>query len=286
MDPITFVADTAIASDALIINANDLATMGATPRWFLVTLLFPTGIAVRQIARTFSQLGAACKAAGVLLCGGHTEITTAVQRPVAVGCLFGECSPKRLVTSAGARVGDLLLLTKGIPIEAITVLARERPGELRRRYGPSFVKRCLRYALYPGISVVPDARAALAAGGVHAMHDPTEGGISTALYELAEAAGVGLHIQHRAIQIVPEGARLCEDYGLNPLGTLASGALLISAGPAYEGAIIKHLARRGIPAARIGAVVSRREGVRLAGNDGRLRPLPRFSRDELARLLE
>lgn len=282
-DPITLVGDE-IGAYALAINANDLATMGAIPRWFLATILFPQGTMASQVTRVFSQLNRACRQLKVSVCGGHTEITNAVTRPVVVGCLLGECPKKRLITTADARVGDALLLTKGIPIEAVSILARERTSELHRRYPASFVGRCRRYLNDPGISVVRDATLALAAGGVHAMHDPTEGGLSSALYELAEAAGVGLRIRKHAIRVLPEGARLCEDYGLDPMGAIASGALLICADPGCEAPILRRLSREGIAVARIGTVVPAREGVRMVTDTRRGEPIPRFAVDEIARL--
>jgi hydrogenase maturation factor len=285
-DPITFVADE-IGTYALTINANDLATMGARPRWFLVSLLLPSGTTTEaQISRIFSQLGAACGRLKVSLCGGHTEVTDAVARPVIAGCLLGECSKSRLLTTAGAKIGDALLLTKGIPIEAVSILARERAEDLRRRYGPRFVARCRRYLVDPGISIVRDAQVALSVGGVHAMHDPTEGGLSAALYELAEAAGVGVLVEERAIRILPEGARVCADFGLNPLGAIASGALLICASPDRASAIIARLSRAKIAAARIGTVTSARQGVRIVAASGRVRRLPRFPVDEITRILQ
>lgn len=283
-DPITLVGEE-IGSYALAINANDLATMGAIPRWFLATILFPEGTTASQVTRVFSQLNRACRQLKVAMCGGHTEITDAVTRPTIVGCLLGECSKRRLLTTAGARVGDALLLTKGIPIEAVSILARERMSDLRRRYPRSFAARCRRYLNNPGISVVRDAALALAAGGVHAMHDPTEGGLSSALYELAEAAGVGLRIDACAIPVLPEGARLCADYGLDPMGAIASGALLICAHPGRAAQILRRLAGEGIAAARIGTVVPAREGVRMITDAGRAAPIPRFAVDEIARLL-
>lgn len=283
-DPITFVSDE-IGRYVLAINANDLATMGALPRWFLATVLLPPGATTEAcVARLFSHLRTACRRLDVSLCGGHTEITDAVSRPVIVGCLLGECPKDRLITMAGARVGDAVLLTKGIPIEAVSILAREKADELRRRYSLRFVARCRRYLADPGVSIVRDARIALATGGVHAMHDPTEGGLSAALYELAEAAGVGLRIDARAIRVLPEAARLCADFGLNPLGAIASGALLICADTAYEKRLLRRFRRAGIHAARIGTVVPAKLGVRLVADDRRARPLPRFDVDEIARL--
>lgn len=285
-DPITFVTEE-IGAYALAINANDLATMGATPRWLLVTLLLPaTGTTEARVSRIFSQIGKACRGLKVSLCGGHTEVTAAVTRPVVVGCLLGQCPKNRLITTAGARIGDAVLLTKGIPIEAVSILARERSDELHRRYPARFVARCRRYFRDPGVSVVRDAAIAVAAGGVHAMHDPTEGGLGAALHELAEAAQVGLRVDEGAIPIVPEGRRLCDDFGLNPLGAIASGALLICAAPGRAQAILRRLARSGIAARRIGAIVPAREGVRLITGSGRLRPVPRFPVDEIVRVLE
>ncbi len=183
-----------IGAYALTINANDLATMGALPRWFLATILLPAGTTTRAgVARIFSQIGRACRTLKISLCGGHTEVTAAVTQPVVVGCLLGLCPKNRLITTAGARVGDALL-TKGLPIEAVSILVREKSLEFRQRYSARFVARCRRYFTDPGVSVVRDATIALAVRGVHAMHDPTEGGLSADLYELAEAAGMNWYV--------------------------------------------------------------------------------------------
>lgn len=289
-DPITFLSSEAGAGDLgaylLTINANDLAVMGATPRWFLAVVLLPAGATkAKEVRRLFGQIRAACSRLGVVLCGGHTEITGAVTRPVVAGCLLGECAKGRLVTAAGAQVGDAVLLTKGIPIEAVSILARERAAEIRQRFGAAFLTRCRQYVTKPGISVLRATALALEAGGVHAMHDPTEGGLSAALYELAEASRVGLRIQESAIQVLPEGAKLCAHFHLHPLGAIASGSLLLCTAPGRVGAVLQRLTRAGIPTARIGTVVSPEQGIRLMERTGRLRPLPRFRADEVARLL-
>lgn len=282
-DPITFV-DGESGVYVLTINANDLAAMGATPRWFLATWLLPVGATTSAlVSRLFSQLAASCRRLNVSVIGGHTEITDAVTRPVIVGCLLGDCPKRRLVTAAGARVGDAVLLTKGIPIEAVSILARERGAALRRRYPARFVARCRNYFIRPGISVLRDAQVALAAGGVHAMHDPTEGGLSAALYELAEASRVGLRIEEAAIRILPEGTRLCADFGIDPLGAIASGALLICADPKREPVILRCFKHAGIAAARIGTVVPAQQGVRMVTGGLRPRPVPPFAVDEIAR---
>lgn len=284
-DPITFVADE-IGTYALLINANDLATMGATPKWFLATVLLPArSTTTPSVNRMFAQLHMICRRLRVSLCGGHSEITDAVTRPVVVGCLLGECAPGKIVTTAGAQIGDAVLLTKGLAIEAVSILARKRGDEIRRRHGARFLGRCRRYLTEPGLSVLKEAQVAMAIGGVHAMHDPTEGGLSSALYEMAEAAGVGLKIDAHAIRILPEAAQLCGDFGLDPLGAIASGSLLICADQACETRMVARLRRARILVARIGTVVPKRNGVTLI-EKGHGRPFPRFAVDELVRLFE
>ena len=284
-DPITFVADE-IGTYALLINANDLATMGAKPKWFLATVLLPArSTTVSSITRLFHQLHTICGRLHVSLCGGHSEITDAVTRPVVVGCLLGECPSSKIVTAAGAQVGDAVLLTKGLAIEAVSILARERADEIRRRHGAHFLSRCRRYLAKPGLSVMKEAQVALASGGVHAMHDPTEGGLSAALYELAEASRVGLRIEAERIRILPETVKLCADFRLNPLGAISSGSLLICLDPAFETRTIARLRTARISAARIGTVVPKRDAVMLIENN-RARPFPRFAVDEVARFFQ
>jgi hydrogenase maturation factor len=117
------------------------------------------------------------------------------------------------------------------------------------------------------------------------MHDPTEGGIATALVELAAAAGVGLRIDRDRVMVVPEGRTLCEAFGLDPLGTIASGALLMTLDPAEAGVVIHALARESIDCHFIGQVVSREQGVMLVEGT-KAWPMPVFAQDEITRLFK
>ena len=281
-DPITFVTED-LGWYALVVNANDLAVRGAAPRWFLATCLLPEGRATEAtVEALFAQLGAACRELGVSLVGGHTEVTHGLDRPLVVGTMLGEVARDRLVTTGGARVGDALLLTKGVPVEGVSILARVRADELRARgYGEAILARAR--AWLTRLSVLPEARLCTELATVHAMHDPTEGGLATALWELAEAAGVGLRVEAERVPVVAEGAALCAEFGLDPLGTIASGALLVALDPADAGIVLHGLARAGIDAAFIGRVVAPAAGVTLV-RAGRPGPLPRFPQDEITRL--
>jgi len=283
-DPITFASDE-IGWYAVNVNANDIACTGATVRWFLTTLLLPGGQASPQLVDTiFDQVADACRKLGIEMVGGHTEITYGLDRPIVVGCMLGEVTPERLVRSDGAQPGDVLIVTKGIAVEGTAIIAREKADDLAG-LDRSLLERCQGFLYDPGISVVRDAAVATAAGTVHAMHDPTEGGLATGLRELGEAAGVGLVVDKAAIPVLPETHTLCTRMGLDPLGLIASGALLMAVAPGDAGAILDALEEAGIAAARIGRVVERGQGVVLSGAAGE-RPLPVFERDEIARLFE
>ena len=285
-DPITFASDW-VGWYAVQVNANDVACMGAEPRWFLASLLLPEGKTDRGFAETiFKQIGEACRLLEVSLVGGHTEISHGIDRPIVVGCMLGEVAKEGLVTAAGAQVGDVLLLVGGIPVEATAILAREKANELAGRFEPQFLERCRNFLFEPGISVVRAARLVLAAGPVHSMHDLTEGGLLAGLWELAEASGCGLEVDQEAIPILPEGQTLCEAFGLNPLASIASGALLLTAHRSRQAAIEQALTTQGIVVSPIGQVTSRAEPevrLRSAGGVG-LAPKP--ERDEIARLLQ
>ncbi|MEJ2346771.1 MAG: AIR synthase family protein [Gammaproteobacteria bacterium] len=282
-DPITFVARD-MGRYLVEINANDIATAGAAPRWLLVTLLLPerraTAALVRQI---MDEVYGACRRLGIAVVGGHTEITHGLDQPIAVGALIGEVERERLVTPRGARPGDRLLLTKGVPIEGTSILAREFPQRLAGVLSEEELARAQAFLHRPGISVVRDAGIALDAGRVHAMHDPTEGGLDAALWELAQASGRSLWVDPERIPVPPLAARVCACFGIDPRTTIASGALLLSAAAGDADAIRQALESEGIPCADIGEVSGGAAEVR-CGADHELLAWP--TRDGIAQVFE
>jgi hydrogenase expression/formation protein HypE len=280
-DPITF-ATSEIGWYAVNVNANDVAVMGAQPRWFLATVLLPAGQATPELAEAiFAQMHDACTALGVSLAGGHTEITVGLDRPIISGTMLGEVSPARLLTTAGARPGDAVMLVKPVPIEGAALIALERAPALRTSgYSEEFIARAQRLLHDPGISVVAPALLAAASAPVHAMHDPTEGGVMTGLLEIARAAGAGLTVDLDAIPLLPEGRVLCREFGLDPLGTLASGALLLTVDARAAEALSETLAASGYPSAVIGRVTSPDDGLVALRARERV-PWPEFASDEV-----
>jgi hydrogenase expression/formation protein HypE len=283
-DPITF-ATSEIGWYAVNVNANDVAVMGAVPRWFLATVLLPAGQATATLAESiFEQIHEACAALGVSLAGGHTEITHDLDRPIIAGTMLGEVTPERLITTSGARVGDVLLLVKAIPIEGTALIALERATTLESRgYGHDFIARAQAYLHDPGISVVRPALLAAETAEVHAMHDPTEGGIVTGLLEMARAAGAGLQVEFDKIPVLPESATLCREFGLDPLGTIASGAILMAAPAHSVPSLLETLNGAGYPTAAIGSITRPETGL-VALRSGRPVPWPSFAVDEIAKI--
>jgi hydrogenase maturation factor len=286
-DPITFATD-AIGWYAVQVNANDLATTGATPRWMLVTLLLPADGASHLAEQIICQLEEACRPLNLTIIGGHTEITHGLERPIVVGSMIGEVERERLVTPRGALPGDRLLLTKGIPIEATALLAREFADRLTdptNGMSQADLQMAQDFLYKPGISVVREAQAAVQAGGVHAMHDPTEGGLYAALWELAEACNHPLRVDPSAVPVYPLSSRICQILGLDPLGALASGALLLAVAADSAQAIIRAIEQEGIECSEIG-LVSDEKGLPLvwAGAGAPTARLPRPTQDEIAKL--
>ncbi len=283
-DPITFATDE-IGWYAVNVNANDVATCGAAPRWFLATLLLPGEDTDRTLVEDiFAQLHRACQELGVVLCGGHTEITYGLERPIVVGQMLGEVAPDQLVTTAGAQPGDAILLTKGVAVEGTSIIAREKRQELLARYRPDFLDRCADFLHRPGISVVREAQIAAHHAHLHAMHDPTEGGLATGLWEMAQAADLTLEINEASIPILPETATLCAALDLDPLGLIASGSLLIALSPDDAPGVVDAVREAGIAVAVIGKAAGHGTDCYLCDDAGGRRPLPRFARDEIARL--
>jgi len=284
-DPITFTADE-IGWYAVQINANDIATSGAVPAWFLLTLLLPEGSTTPEmVEQTSQQVHQACRQIGVSVIGGHSEITSAVNQPVLMGTMIGEVSHENLVTPRGAQPGDRLLLTKGVPIEAVSILAREFPDQLRNELNPGEIVAAQEYLYQPGISVLKDSQVAMKAGQVNAMHDPTEGGLAAAMWELATACGHDLWVDVQRISIPPLAERICRVFEINPLAAIASGALLLTVPAKQAGSTCRALEIEGIACSEIGKIKPGKGKVWI-DQGGKVSLLKYPERDEIARVFE
>jgi hydrogenase maturation factor len=200
--------------------------------------------------------------------------------------MLGEVAPTRLVRKTRIAIGDQILLTRGVAIEGTAILAREMTERLRGRVDADLLPRAARFLIDPGISVVSAALAAANVGeAVHAMHDPTEGGLATGLFELVAPAGLGLRVIRERVPVLPETSTICSALALDPLKLIASGALLVAVAPDGAGSVLRAIEAAGVPVVVIGEVRPATEGVTIVTN-GAVEPLTPPARDEIARAFE
>jgi hydrogenase expression/formation protein HypE len=282
-DPITFTTEE-IGYYGVVVSLNDIATMGAIPKWFLATLLFPEGSELRDIEKVFGQIHDACHRFKISLIGGHTEITPGIKRIILSGHMIGEVKKDRLVTTSGARDEDLLLLVKGVCIEGTSIMAREKETQLLKRGVPSsLIRKAKAFIFDPGIEVLRAARIACDAVSVHSMHDPTEGGLINGVVEMALASEKEIEVDLEKVLIYEESLTLCQEFGLNPLGVIASGALLLTVSPSDFSPLEKAFRKNGIPLNIIGNV--KKGPPRVLEKWGKKsRQLKPFSRDEILKI--
>jgi len=249
MDPITGAVER-IGWLAVNVNANDVATFGVEPAFLFSCIMLPEKSASEIIEVICSQMNAAAAELGIAIVGGHCESTPSLTNPIVVGCIMGMTQKGCYVTAAGARSGDKLILTKSAGIEGTAILASDRDAELKKTLSATTLRNAKDF--YRQISVVKDALTAYKTGGVHAMHDPTEGGVAGGIHEMAEASHLGVKIFEKAIPVKPETAKICSHFKIDPLQLISSGALLISAETKSAEKIIENLTQQQITASIIG----------------------------------
>jgi hydrogenase expression/formation protein HypE len=278
MDPITGAVER-IGWEAININANDVATFGVEPAFFFSCLLLPEN-ADSKIVETISiQMHNAAKELGIAIVGGHCESTPGFANPIVVGCIMGLTEKGKYVTAAGSKAGDKLILTKSAGIEGTAILATDREAQLSKTFNSTLLDTAKDF--YNQISVVKDALTAYKTGGVHAMHDPTEGGILNGIHEMADAAGLGVRIVEEKITVEPETAKICRFYEIDPLQLISSGALLIAADAQAANNIVNNLCKEHVYADIIGEFTPNPNKRILVHRDDSAEMLPKPMSDHL-----
>ena len=275
-DPITG-AGSDLGWYAVFVATNDLAAAGAEPVALALTVLLAPDRAVDDLAQVMRDAAAAARTIGVEIAGGHSEVTAGIDRTIVIVTGLGRAAKNRVLRSGGARPGDALLMTKGAGMEGTAILARALDDRLTAALGaePVIAAKAFREQ----ISVLREARASLQAG-VSAMHDVTEGGVLGAAYEMAAASGIGIRVVADWVPVRAETAAICRELGIDPLGLIGSGALLVAAPDAAR--TIAEISGAGIQATQIGEFLPRDRWV---SREGRDLPLAPPSVDELWRAL-
>lgn len=276
-DPVTGTVQD-IGDLAIQITINDLASAGAEPIGVMLTVLLPERVSEQKMRQMIAQAEAACAKFHVQIMGGHTEVTKAVNQPLISVAGVGKAKKGKLVSTAGAHPGMDIIITKWIGIEGTSILAKEKEEELRRTFPQSFLDQAK--AFDQMLSVLPEASIAVR-HQVGAMHDVTEGGIFGALWEMAEASGVGLEIDLKKIPIRQETVEICEYFDLNPYELISSGCMLMAA--ADGNTIVRELEKSGIHAVVAGKATQGNDRVLYAADERRFLEPPKA--DELYKVL-
>ena len=248
-------------------------------------MLLPAGKTTETVIEEITgQIRDTCDEHGIEIIGGHTEITSGLERPILIGTMMGEISPDRLITPGNVQIDDRILLTKGVPLEATAILSREFPERLEQTFSSAEIQTAREFLFDPGISVLRDATLACQAGNVTGMHDPTEGGLYAALWELAQACGHTLAVYQESINVYQISRRICDLFDIDPLGAIASGSLLLTVDPADADKVCNALKSEGIPCAEIGTVKRGDPAVVHPDREDELYPYP--DRDEITKAYE
>lgn len=276
-DPITGTAKD-IGKLAIQITANDLASAGAEPIGVMLTILLPDGTREIALKRIMEQMECACREAKMQILGGHTEVTAVVNQPVVNVAGVAKAKKGSLISTAGARAGMDIVVSKWVGIEGTMIFAKEKEVELKEHFPADFVDTAIGFDRY--LSVVPEAAVATQSS-VAAMHDVTEGGLFGALWEMAEASGVGLEIDLKKIPIRQETVEICEYFDVNPYGLISSGMMLMAS--ADGNALVLALQEAGIPATVIGKATEGNDRVIIRDEERRFLEPPKT--DELYKVL-
>jgi hydrogenase maturation factor len=263
---------------AVHINANDVATFGIPPRWFLTSIMLPEGCSSSDLERITTQIGEAANSLEITVVGGHTEITEGLDRPIVAGFMLGVTHKGEYVTSSGAKANDAIIMTKTIAIEGTAILATEGASVLKKHIPDDILSEA--QALRSQISVVIEGLVAFQTGYITAMHDPTEGGLSGGIHELCDASDVGFEIKLDNIPIHSATREICNVLDVNVMELISSGCMVITCDSNHSSDVVEAIESTGVQASIIGKIVRDRNSRYICKDDG-FSELPRPSNDAL-----
>jgi len=285
-DPITFTAER-MGWYAVNINANDVACLGARPRWLVAMLMVPERLATEAwIAGVFDDLCHAASELDIAVVGGHTEITPGLDNPILAASLTGTVARRNLIDKRQMRAGDTLLLARPVAIEGTAIMAAAQPSRCRTAIGEDRWRKAVHFSYEPGIGIMRLALAVAAVPNVTALHDPTEGGVLGAIYELLDGRGLGGLIDRTRIPIWPETKDLCRHFAIDPLRLIASGSLLIAVRPDCADTARAAAQAAGAETVEIGTVLEKSQGIRVRTESGGIAHLAPPGPDEIIKILE
>jgi len=253
------------------IGASDVAVTGVKPTYMTYTLLLPRTSPESDARTVIEAISKHAADLGITVLGGHTGWYDAVTIPTVGGVtVWGFADRDRWVSPGGASDGNAVLLTKGPSIEAAALLAILYRERLRAEIGAALTDTACARA--DQITVVADALLAFEAGGVHAMHDATEGGVLGGLWEMATAAGVGIEADLDAVTVPEDIAGVARALGFDPWAAISEGTLLAAVEPESAAGVMSAWKKAGIESWQIGRFTGIPSNITVR-RDGREQPV-------------
>lgn len=247
-DPITGASEN-VGKLAVHINCNDIASSGGEPIGILVTILAPVSSSLEEINKVMNEIDEEAAKINVEIIGGHTEITSAVNKMVISVTVIGKNLKGKSVKTAGAEINDDIIVTKTIGLEGTCILINDHEERLKKvlskeeiEFGKSLINK---------ISVLDEGRIG-GEVGVNSMHDITEGGLLGGLFEVAMASNKGFKIYKDKIPVLDITEKVCQEFKIDPLRLISSGSMLITTKNGEK--LVRKLNEAGISASLIGKV--------------------------------
>lgn len=249
---------------AIHILASDAVTSGLKPKYLSIDLNLPMEMTKEQLEIVWDTMHKECKKLGIAVVCGHTARYENCHYPMVGGATVICVGEKdEYVTPKMARSGDKIIITKGPAIEATGIFAAMFPKVTEREFGAEFSKRA--QEVFYKMSVVEDALTAVSVGvrdsGITSMHDATECGIWGGLYEIAQAANLGVRVEKERIVVEKCVPEICKYFGIDPYASISEGTLIMSCREHKAEEVVKALSRKGIASSIVGELVSPRHGM-------------------------
>lgn len=262
-DPITGAASN-LGKLAVHICVNDIASSGSEPVALMLTLLCPEGTKAEAIGNILKEANETANALGIDIIGGHTEITSAVNRTIVSATAIGKTLIADLIKTGGGQPGDLIYLSKHPGLEGTAIIAHDLEAQLKEALPNKLIEKAKSHM--DSISVLKEGKIG-AIVGVNAMHDATEGGVLGAIHELCEASGTGCRVFHQKFEILEETAVICDFLNIDPLKLISSGVMVFAVAPEKASDFEIAFVSEGIPYSKVGVLTEENDKILVYGMD-------------------
>ena len=227
--------------------ASDIALFGAKTEYFTINLLGPSSTLPSIFHEVMHEACNAADELGANIITGHTGTYNGISTLVGVCTGYGYVNKNKLKTPAQAKDGDTITCIKPVGLETAVNFALTHKEKAEKLFGTKRTRELTKFVILQ--SCVNEALSLAEFGGVHAMHDATEGGVVVALNEIAEASNVGFVVEYKKL-LVPKEVQILKDfYDLSDTQTLSmssTGTILAAISPESKSEVETFLRQKNV----------------------------------------